>query len=92
MSSRRNSITDALDSSPGQTAFSDPVPAPGPAEAPRRRTRGKGPEWEANNTRQACYCPNEVWAAIGVEMAKGERSKTGIIVDAVREHLGLPDP
>lgn|GEM_PF-5331570 len=43
--------------------------------------------WEATNQRLTFYCPVELAAAIEVEMAGSGRSKTQVIVDALRAQL-----
>lgn len=94
-SSRRSSISSALDTPKGRDAFSADadasggVPA-GPARTSRRR-RSKGPAWEENNKLRSFYCPQELWDAVADEVAKGERSKTQVIVDALRTELDMPE-
>lgn len=95
MPSRRSSISSALDAPQGRDAFSDDGGggaggAAVPARTTRRR-RSKGPAWEENNKLRSFYCPQDLWDAIGDEVAKGERSKTQVIVDALRTELGMPE-
>lgn len=102
--SRRPSVSQALDAAQGRDAFSapDPTPEPEPVATPdtarpatarrTRRPRSKGPVWETENTRQAFYCPNDVVPIIHDEMEASGRSKSQIIVDAIREHLDIPPP
>ncbi len=43
--------------------------------------------WEDNNHRVIFYCPNDLKAAIEASMASTSRSKTRVIVDALRVQL-----
>ena len=56
---------------------------------PQALVRRKAPEekWEHNNKRASFYCPNDLLDLLQVEVAKGERTKSGIIVEAIRAHL-----
>lgn len=89
MPPRRSSISSALDSPQGRDVFSDATV--GPAPASRARRRSKGPAWEETNKLRSFYCPQDLWDAIAEEVAKGERSKTQVIVDALRAELGMPE-
>lgn len=46
--------------------------------------------WEDHHPRITFYCDVEVAAAIEDAMALSGRSKTQVIVDALREHLAVP--
>ena len=43
--------------------------------------------WEETHRRVTFYCPDEVLDAIEAEMARSDRSKTRVIVDALRAQL-----
>ena len=43
--------------------------------------------WEAQHKRVTFYCPTELLARIETEMVRSGRSKTAVIVDAVRAEL-----
>ena len=43
--------------------------------------------WEQAHRRVTFYCPVAVLAALEREMGRSRRSKTAVIVDALREHL-----
>ena len=47
------------------------------------------PTWEETHQRLTFHCPVTLRRAIEEEVARSGRSKSRIIVDAVREHLGL---
>jgi len=44
-------------------------------------------EWEASNTRVTFYCPVSLLGQIEQEIRRSGRSKTRVVVDALREHL-----
>ena len=81
MPARRSSMANRL---AGADAFTAPQPA---ASAPVRRVGEEG--WEARNKRVTFYCPLEVLDALSAEVARGERSNSQVIVDALRAHLGM---
>ena len=73
----------------GADAFTAPQPATAAPGHPGRR-RAVGEEgWEARNKRVTFYCPLEVLDALSTEVARGERSNSQVIVDALRAHLGM---
>lgn len=43
--------------------------------------------WEETHRRVTFYCPDEVLDAIEAQMASSDRSKTRVIVDALRAQL-----
>lgn len=47
--------------------------------------------WEAENQRLTFYCPHDLALAIQAEVATTRRSKTQVIVDALRAQL-LDEP
>lgn len=66
--------------------------------APTGRKRGAAPKpdaskptWEETNQRVTFHCPTEVLAAVEAAMAATGRSKSRVIVDAIRENLGLTE-
>ena len=85
MSPRRSSMADRL---AGADAFTAPQPATSaPVRPGRRRVGEEG--WEARNKRVTFYCPLEVLDVLSTEVARGERSNSQVIVDALRAHLGM---
>jgi Ribbon-helix-helix protein, copG family len=44
--------------------------------------------WEDSHTRVTFYCPVALLASVDEEVASSPRSKSQIIVDALREHMG----
>ncbi len=44
--------------------------------------------WDESHRRVTFYCPLELLQALEREMGRSRRSKTAVIVDAIREHLG----
>jgi hypothetical protein len=71
----------------GADAFTAAEPArPAPVRPGRRRV-GEG--WEATNKRMTFYVPLDVLDALAAEVARGERSNSQVIVDALRAHLGV---
>jgi hypothetical protein len=55
-----------------------------PSQAP-----GTEASWDASHRRVTFYCPDDVLEAIHTDMARSGRSKTRVIVDALRAHLPL---
>lgn len=47
--------------------------------------------WEETHQRLTFHCPVALRRAIEEEVARSGRSKSRVIVDAVREHLGLEE-
>jgi hypothetical protein len=43
--------------------------------------------WEAAHQRVTFYCPRDLLRILELEGARSERSKTQVIVDALRQHL-----
>lgn len=60
--------------------------ASGP-ELPPRRIPGER-RWEAAHQRVTFYCPRDLLRTVELEGARSQRSKSQVIVDALREHLG----
>ena len=86
MPARRSTMANRL---AGADAFTAPQPATAAPGHPGRR-RAVGEEgWEARNKRVTFYCPLEVLDALSAEVARGERSNSQVIVDALRAHLGV---
>ena len=67
----------------------DPPAAPTTASATAARPAG-GPSWDETHQRVTFYCPLELLEAVEAEMERSGRSKTGVIVDALRAHLAQP--
>lgn len=44
-------------------------------------------EWEASHTRVTFYCPVSLLGQVEQEIRRSGRSKTRVIVDAIREHI-----
>ena len=55
-------------------------------EIPARRIPGER-RWEAAHQRVTFYCPRDLLRAVELETARSQRSKSQVIVDALREHL-----
>jgi hypothetical protein len=92
---KRSSLRDRLDQDQeqgrGQEAVygqPDPAPAPEPATpVPRASRAATAASWDDTHQRVTFYCPLELLEVIEAEMERSGRSKTGVIVDALREHL-----
>jgi hypothetical protein len=54
---------------------------------PKTLTNGPRAPWEAQHKRVTFYCPTELLARIEKEIVRSGRSKTAVIVDAVRAEL-----
>ena len=54
---------------------------------PSDATAAESQRWEETHRRVTFYCPDEVLDAIETEMARSDRSKTRVIVDALRTQL-----
>jgi Ribbon-helix-helix protein, copG family len=91
-------VTDRLaqDRAAGQDAiYGRPDPAPpaaaGPAPPPAEDgLEQQEPTWEETHHRVATYWPLELLEAVEAEMRRSRRSKSRVVVDALREHLALP--
>ena len=46
-----------------------------------------GPKWDESHRRVTFYCPQELLEALEAAMTRSGRSKSRVIVDALREHL-----
>jgi hypothetical protein len=57
----------------------------------RRRASTGEPAWESEHTRVTFYAPLDLLAEVETSMAQTGRSKTQVIVDALREHLAGED-
>jgi hypothetical protein len=55
---------------------------------PRPKSPAGG--WEAQNQRLTFYCPTDLERAIEAAMVATKRSKTQVIVDALRAQLDVP--
>ena len=62
---------------------------PTPGETKAVQSRRKKNRWVDMNQRLTFYIPRLVLAALEQEVAKGQRSKSAIIVEALSEHLGV---
>jgi hypothetical protein len=56
---------------------------------PRRpgRPKKEGPTWEELHERATFHLPVELHRAVKDEAARSGRTKSGVVVDALREHL-----
>lgn len=52
---------------------------------PRRRS---GQRWEEAHQRVTFYCPRDLLRTLELEAVRSDRSKSQVIVDAIRQHLG----
>lgn len=50
---------------------------------------GPGGTWEESHQRVTFHCPVELRKAIEEEVRRSRRSKSRVIVEALREHLGV---
>ena len=75
----------------GPSPHGQSAPVPGAGDGPRQPGRPRqGAGWDASNKAVTFYCPVDLVAAIEAEVAKGRRSKTQVIVQALRAELGVP--
>jgi hypothetical protein len=82
---KRSSLRDRLgqDQARGQEAiYGQPEPAT-TDRLPSTTEAG----WEATHHRVTFYCPLDLLGALEAEMRRSGRSKSRVIVDALREHL-----
>jgi Ribbon-helix-helix protein, copG family len=83
-------LKDRLAEPAGREALFAETSAPKPALSTVDRRRSPvGGGWDATHSRVTFYCPAELLAGIEEEMKKSGRSKSRVIVDALRQHLGL---
>ena len=72
---------------------SAPAPAPAPKKVERRRAgrplRTDGQRWEETHSRATFHLPLELQSAIDTEAARSGRTKSGVVADALRQHLGI---
>jgi Ribbon-helix-helix protein, copG family len=61
---------------------------PSTDESRRSTVDGRRSTWEASHSRVTFYCPDDLLAAVEREIDRSGRSKSRVIVDALREHLG----
>lgn len=96
----RTSLRDRLQGGPtqlpqGREALYQTAPSTSPSpEGDRQpstvnggRTSDDEARWEDSHTRVTFYCPIGLLASVDEEVASSPRSKSQIIVDALREHL-----
>jgi hypothetical protein len=74
----------------GQEAVYGQPETPAPAGLPGGPPVATAATWEATHQRVTFYCPLELLEAVEAEMRRTGRSKTGVIVDALKEHLDRP--
>jgi Ribbon-helix-helix protein, copG family len=91
---KRSSLRDRLgqDEARGREAVYQPDP-PAPALGPPQtvdRQRSTGASWDDTYQRVSFYCPLELLEAVEADMARSGRSKSAVIVAALREHLAQP--
>lgn len=65
---------------------STPAPKSRPA---KKGTPAAAGSWDATHERVTFHCPRAVIDAVEAEVTRGSRSKSRVIVDALREHLKL---
>ncbi len=63
------------------------VARPRTAKAAATPAGGGGERWDESNRRVTFYCPVEVLEAIEAEMKRSGRSKSQVIVNALRAYL-----
>jgi hypothetical protein len=85
---KRSSLHDRLD----QDAQGAEAVYGQPSTVDRQRSTVSAPNlpdrWEAAHQRVTFYCPRELLDQVEVEVARSGRSKSRVIVDALRDHLG----
>lgn len=87
MPSKRPSLRDRTAPARGAEAiYASPEPAT--VDRPPSTVDGEGAAWEENHKRVTFYCPVDVLDAVEASMRETGRSKTRVIVDALRQHLG----
>ncbi len=67
-------------------AAGEPATVDRPPQPVDRQRSGAG--WDESHRRVTFYCPLDLLQALEGEMGRSRRSKTAVIVDAIREHLG----
>lgn len=90
---KRRTISDRLgqDQARGRDAiYGQPQPAPEPPGTVDRQRSTPTASWDDTHQRLTFYCPLDLLEAIEADMRRSGRSKTGVIVDALREHLTRP--
>ncbi len=96
MARPRSSMANRIDAGAGADAFTNPAPVAAEAATattqPRRGRKKVGAGWEASNKPVTFYCPLDIYPVLMAEAANGERSKSQIIVDALRAELAVPEP
>lgn len=85
MSPRRPDLKQAL----GRDAVygDDAAPAMSSARRPGRPKKVDGPTWEELHERATFHLPRELHQAVKEEAARSGRTKSGVVVDALRAHL-----
>jgi hypothetical protein len=83
VSNKRLSLHDRQAAQPELGGSEAIVGAPGAAQTGERR----GAAWEAANKRLTFYCPRELEAELKAEMNRSGRSKSQVLVDALRAEL-----
>lgn len=58
-----------------------------PARRPGRPKKTDGPTWEELHERATFHLPVELHQAVKDEAQRSGRTKSGVVVDALREHL-----
>ncbi len=61
---------------------------PSTVDGPPSTVTASGTNWEDGHQRVTFYCPRGLLVAVEQEMARSGRSKTQVIADALREHIG----
>jgi hypothetical protein len=85
---KRSSLRDRLGQARGQEAvYGQPKPTPNTLPASMSVDR---PPWEERHQRVTFYCPLELLEAVEADMRQSGRSKSAVIVDALRDHLNWP--
>ena len=79
----------------GREAIYTPTPRQPSTVNPPSSTVDRMPSettWEEAHRRVTFYCPLDLLRALESEMTRSRRSKTAVIVDAIREHLRAASP
>lgn len=59
------------------------------ASGSRADKAAPGPKWEEVNTRATYHLPRDLLRAVEDEATRSGRSKSRVVADAIRQHLGL---
>jgi hypothetical protein len=79
-------LDDLIPTHPRRTTV-DRIRSASRKKKPESPPEASSAEWEASHTRVTFYCPVSLLGQVEQEIRRSGRSKTRVIVDAIREHL-----